>query len=203
MRDELLRIYEIIKLAEKLKLEMRHSWLSNGRQESVADHSWRVALMAVLVAPYLKKDLDLEKLLKMTITHDLVEAKAGDVPAFEAMGDAEIKKLKHEKEAQAIEDIRSTLGGDIGDELFSLWDEMESRSSYEAKVANALDKLEVQVQHNEAPIDTWLDIEKKMIYMMDKHVEFDNTMAALKDIILEEAEEKLLKNGIDLDTLKA
>ncbi len=202
MKQDLLNIYKIIRLAENLKIEMRHSWLSNGRQESVADHSWRVALMAVLVSPYLKKELNVEKLLKMTIIHDLVEAKSGDIPAFDTMRDTDIKKLKQDREKAAIEYIRTILGGELGDELFSLWHELEEKESYEAKVANALDKLEVQIQHNEAPIDTWLDIEKKMIYMMDKHVEFDLVLQELKEIILDEAEEKLLDYGVNLDTLK-
>jgi putative hydrolases of HD superfamily len=64
---------------------MRNSWLSNGRQESVAEHTWRVTLMAILIEFYLKQKVDTSKLLKMITIHELVEAEAGDIPAFNTM----------------------------------------------------------------------------------------------------------------------
>jgi putative hydrolase of HD superfamily len=85
MKQNLLNILEIVKLGEKLKCELRHSWLSDGRQESVAEHTWRVSLMAMLLEPYLDNKLDIVKLLKMIIIHDLVEAEAKDIPAFETL----------------------------------------------------------------------------------------------------------------------
>ena len=69
-------ILQVIALAEKLKYEMRHSWLSNGRQESVAEHTWRMSLMAILVEPYLDQKVNIEKLLKMVIIHDLVRSRS-------------------------------------------------------------------------------------------------------------------------------
>lgn len=92
MKTNLQNILKIIKLAEKLKSELRHSWLSDGRQESVAEHTWRVSLMAVLVEPYLTDRVDITKLLKMIIIHDLVEAEARDIPAFYTMDNEERKK---------------------------------------------------------------------------------------------------------------
>lgn len=65
MQEQIERIYQLIKLSEKLKMELRHSWLSNGRQESVAEHTWRLSLMAIALQPYLEKDIHMEKLLKM------------------------------------------------------------------------------------------------------------------------------------------
>lgn len=87
-------ILQVIALAEKLKYEMRHSWLSNGRQESVAEHTWRMSLMAILVEPYLDQKVNIEKLLKMVIIHDLVEAEAGDIPAFDTMNSHELQLQK-------------------------------------------------------------------------------------------------------------
>ena len=83
MQNKTLSILNILKLAEKLKFELRHSWLSNGRQESVAEHTWQMSLMAVLVYRHLEKPVNLEHTLKMIIVHDLVEAEAGDIPFFE------------------------------------------------------------------------------------------------------------------------
>lgn len=202
MRDELLRILEVIKLGEKLKSEMRHSWLSNGRRESVAEHTWRVSLMAMLIEPYLNQAVDSARLLKMIIVHDLVEAEATDIPAFDTMNNAELKKQKQLNEIKAIERIRDTLQGSLGEDVYNLWMEFEHKETFEAKVANALDKLEAQIQHNEADISTWLDVEHKMSFMMDKHTDFHPALTLFKDLIEEDAEVKLRDAGIDVERLK-
>ena len=202
MKEHLISVLEVIKLGEKLKYELRHSWLSNGRQESVAEHTWRVSLMAVLIEPYLEQKVDMAKLLKMIIIHDLVEAEATDVPAFDTMNNAKIKKQKELNELKAIENIKNTLQGVLGLEVYNLWIEFENKQTFEAKVANALDKLEAQIQHNEADIDTWLDIEYKMSFLLDKHTNFNQTLNLLKDIIEEEAESKLVAAGVEIEKLK-
>ncbi|MEK7021483.1 HD domain-containing protein [Bacillus sp. FSL K6-6038] len=195
-------ILKVIALAEKLKYEMRHSWLSNGRQESVAEHTWRMSLMAVLVQPYLDKEVNMEKLLKMVIIHDLVEAEAGDIPAFDTMNSEQLQLQKQENEQKAILNIKHTLEGPLGDELYNLWIEFEAKETYEAKVANALDKLEVKIQHNEADIDTWIPIEHKMTFQVAKHTDFDSFLSKLQKIIEQEGEKKLIAAGIDVETCK-
>jgi putative hydrolases of HD superfamily len=202
MKNNLLNILELIKLGEKIKSEMRHSWLSNGRQESVAEHTWRVSLMEMLIEPYLTQKVNSAKLLKMIIIHDLVEAEAGDIPAFDTMNDRIAKEQKAINERKSIERIRDMLGNALGNELYTLWYEFEEKATYEAKVANALDKLEAQIQHNEADLSTWLDIEHKMSFMMDKHIGFDQTLQLFKDIIEDEAEVKLKEAGIDTEKMK-
>ncbi|MGF9966602.1 HD domain-containing protein [Bacillus rhizoplanae] len=195
-------ILKVIALAEKLKYEMRHSWLSNGRQESVAEHTWRMSLMAILVQPYLDKKVDMEKLLKMVIIHDLVEAEAGDIPAFDTMNSEELKRKKQKNEQQAILNIKHTLSGPLGEELYDLWMEFEEKETYEAKVANALDKLEVKIQHNEADIDTWLPIEHKMTFQVAQHTDFDSFLSKLQKIIEQEGEKKLIAAGINVEACK-
>jgi putative hydrolases of HD superfamily len=195
MRDSLEKVMEIIHLSEKLKFELRHSWLSNGRQESVAEHTYRMSLMAILLEPYFSQPVNMEKLLKMIIVHDLVEAEAGDIPAFHSNNNTEIKKLKMQREQQAIQRIKDILGTPTGDDIFELWHEFENKETYEAKIANALDKLEVQIQHNEANLDTWLDVEYYMAFQMGKHVEFDKNLEAFKNLIEEEASNKIKEYG--------
>jgi len=126
-------VLQLIKLGEKLKMEMRHSWLSNGRNESVAEHTWRVALMAMAMEPYLTNNVNCEKLLKMIIIHDLVEAYATDIPAFDTMNNLEARQLKRNNEIQAIEKIRDLLGGEPGQVFYDLWWEFEEKDTYEAK----------------------------------------------------------------------
>ncbi|WP_369819888.1 HD family hydrolase [Terribacillus sp. 7520-G] len=189
--EQIKGIMQVLKLAEKLKFEMRHSWLSNGRQESVAEHTWRVGLMAVLLEPYIEEKLDMAKLLKMIMIHDLVEAEAKDIPAFDTLYDAKRKEQKRLAEEKAMDDIRAMLAEEPGKELQLLWQEFEAKGTFEAKVANALDKLEAQLQHNEASLDTWLDIEKEMIYLLKSHTDFHPVLEELRQVIVAEAEDKL------------
>ncbi len=190
-KKRLITLYEFIKSAENLKREVRHSWLSNGRQESVAEHSWRMSLMALLLEKELVSRVDLVKVLKMIVIHDIAEMEAGDIPAMRTLKDPKIKELKNKNELIAIENIKKILGNSVGDEIYDLWQEFELKKTTEAKFVNALDKLEVQIQHNQASLDTWEDFEFDMIHMMDKHVQFDAILIQLKDLVVKEAEEKI------------
>ncbi|WP_268625373.1 HD domain-containing protein [Paenibacillus alvei] len=194
-----MNILNVVNLGEKLKSELRHSWLSNGRQESVAEHTWRVSLMAMLIEPYLDQEIDTAKMLKMIIIHDLVEAEAKDIPAFDTMNNEQLREQKAQNEMKAIQRIRETLKGDLGRDVYDLWIEFEHKQTYEAKVANALDKLEAQIQHNEADISTWIEIEYEMSFMMGKHTDFSAVLSQLKELIEEEAEDKLRRAGIDVN----
>ena len=199
---ELPLMIDFLHYAEKLKYELRHSYTSSGRQESVAEHTWRMALMAILVEPHLDKKIDIAKTLKMILIHDLVEVEAGDTPLSKMVRNPELRKEKEEKEKKAIENIRLMLHNDVGNEISSLWYEFEQRETYEAQVAYALDKLEVQLQHNEADIKTWEPIEYGFIYSRRPYVQFDSCLKALCELIEKQAEEKLISAGIDLEPIK-
>lgn len=130
---------------EKPKLIFRSARLSTGRKESVADHSWRLALMIFVVAPKLKKKINLEKALKIALIHDLGEMKAGDVPSHVHFFDKNIAKLKQKDELAAIMKLKKAYP-DFGDEIYSLWYEYEKQETLESKIVKALDKLDVRVQ---------------------------------------------------------
>ena len=202
MDEQITSILRVLTLAERLKFELRHSYTSNGRQESVAEHCWRMSLMGVLIEPLLKQKVDTARLLKMIILHDLVEAEARDISALDVLRNPEIRIQKAKKEKQAIENLRSMLKETNGQEIYDLFYEFENKETYEAKVANALDKLEVQLQHNHADFSTWEEIEYDMCYMMDKHVLFDETLFELKRQIEDEAEHKMKLGGIDTDLVR-
>ena len=175
--SEIGTILDFLALAERLKCELRHSWLSNGRQESVAEHSWQMALMAMLMHRRLEVSVDLGKTLRMILTHDLVEAEIGDVPFFDR---SERRAMKATRERAAIELIRTRLGGAVGQEIYDLWHEYEAKQTAEAKFAGALDHLEVQAQHNLADIRTWTPIEYDLVYTkMDRACAHDPFLAAL------------------------
>lgn len=203
METQIASILTVLTIAERLKFELRHSYTSSGRQESVAEHSWRMSLMAVLIEPLLKQKVDTARLLKMVIIHDLVEAEAKDISALDVLRNPEIKIQKAENEKKAIEHLRSILYETNGQEIYDLFYEFENKETYESKVANALDKLEVQLQHNHADFSTWETIEYDMCYMMDKHVVFDETLFELKRQIEADAENKMRLGGVDTDLVRA
>jgi putative hydrolase of HD superfamily len=203
MKYQITSILKVLALAERLKFELRHSYTSSGRQESVAEHTWRMSLMAVLIEPLLKQKIDTARLLKMIIIHDLVEAEAKDVSALDVLRNPEIKAGKLAREKQAIENLRSALQETNGQEIYDLFYEFEDKITYEAKVANALDKLEVQLQHNHADFSTWEEIEYDMVYMMNQHVSFDPTLFELKNQIEHEAETKMQASGIDIQRVRS
>lgn len=200
MQETILSVLNALRLSERLKFELRHSWLSNGRRESVAEHCWQMAFMAMLVYPYLENKPNLERALKMIVVHDLVEALVGDVPFFE---EGPRKEMKVKRELEAVEELRTTLPPPVGEEVAILFHEFEERKSAEALLVKALDTLEVQVQHNLADISTWLEVEHELVYTkMDRHCRYDPFLQQLCEAIKGEAEEKLIAAGIDVVGLK-
>lgn len=193
-------ILEFLAFSERLKRELRHCWLSSGRQESVAEHSWQMALMAILVHRELQAPVDIDKTLKMVLTHDLVEAETGDVPFFEQ---SERRRQKAVLEGAAIEKIRDWLGEPVGRELFELWREYEAKETAEARFASALNHLEVQIQHNLADLETWSPIEYDLVYTkMDRACAYDPALRALCEAVKNDAEAKMRAGGIDVDRIK-
>jgi len=138
-----------LKVIEKLKCNTRHSWTSNGRQESVAEHSWRLAVMAMLCADEYPT-MDIGKVIKMCLVHDFGEAITGDVPAF-LKTDAD-----EENEEKAINYLVSRLPNGMRDELADLFEEMKRLETDEARLYKSLDNLEAVISHNEADISTWI-----------------------------------------------
>ena len=157
------RIYiDFLNTIEKLKCNTRHSWTSSGRQESVAEHSWRLAVMAMLCKDEYP-NLDINKVVKMCLIHDIGEAVTGDVPAF-------LKTYENEQdEEKAIEKLIIPLPEDSRKELFDLFEEMKNMDTEEARLYKALDNIEALISHNEADISTWLprEYEENLTYGLE------------------------------------
>ncbi|PZU68648.1 HD domain-containing protein [Sphingobium sp.] len=200
MPDTIPAIISFYAVAERLKIEMRHSWLSNGRQESVAEHSWMMALLCILLHDKLDRPVDSFKVLKMTIVHDLVEAIAGDIPYFE---ESDRKRNKAAAETAAMSQIRSMLPAEVGAHIEALWLEFEERGTDEAKFAAALDNLDVQMQHNLASLSTWLPREHDLVY--EKVVQpcaYDTYLKSFAEGVVVAAEGKMAEGGIDVAALR-
>lgn len=184
-------IISFMGLMERLKNELRHSWTSSNRQESVAEHSWRLSLLILTIHSNLEHPVNLLHTLKMAIIHDCVEALSGDIPVFDLIT-KEDHDNKHAKEEAAIHEIATLLGPPVGNEIHRLWLEFEERKTPEAKLIYALDKLECKIQHNEADISTWNELEKALsIDWEDDLYNFDKTILALRDRIYETSQTKV------------
>lgn len=180
------QILKFLHQSEKLKTLLRHSWLSSGRQESVAEHSWRTALMAIVLSDYLKVKVNLGKVLAMTIIHDLCEIYAGDHYAWK---DKLADKAKIEEKAliKLLKNLPQTQRSTI----FKLWEDYEQKKTPEAKFAKALDKLETIDQHNLADIKTWVKEEYSYNLVHGKEeVQFDKVLQELKALIDRQTLEK-------------
>lgn len=133
-----------LKAAEALKDTLRSGHTSGGRPESTAEHSWRLCLLALAFEDGLP-GVDMLKLLKLCIVHDLGEAIHGDVPAVAQVD----KQAKQVQERQDMLQLTAPLDAALRAQLMSLWEEYEEGLSPEAQLAKALDKLETVLQHNQ------------------------------------------------------
>lgn len=172
---------------EGLKRLLRHSWLSNGRQESVAEHTWRMTLMAIVLSPYLEHPVNLGHALEMIIAHDLAEIYAGDHHAFEKP-----LKDKHVREKNGLEKLLRSVDGTTRTKITKLWNEYEQRNTSEAQFAKALDKLEVLIQHNEANLSTWDPREWEFnLVCADEYVAFSETLKEFRELLRDETKKKI------------
>lgn len=130
--------------AERLKQTWRSGRTSDGHPESTAAHSWRLCLMALVLARELP-GLDGHRLLRLCVVHDLGEALHGDIPAPRQVGGA----AKNRQERADLAELASPLPAAVRAELLALWDEYDAGQTPEAKAAKALDKLETILQHNQ------------------------------------------------------
>jgi putative hydrolase of HD superfamily len=147
---ELSGVLAFLRAAERLKSTTRTGYTSTGQQESVAEHTWRLCLMA-LVLRQAFPEIDFAKLVKICIIHDLGEAVHGDVSAPEQARRAAAGATtgKAEQERRDLLELLTPLPAVVRDEITALWDEYEAAQSLEAKLAKGLDKLETIMQHNQ------------------------------------------------------
>ena len=178
---------EILHVAEKLKDTPRHCTTSRRRTESVAEHSWRVSLMAFLLKEEFP-DVDINKVVDMCLIHDLGECFTGDIPTF-IKTDAD-----RNTEDSLLDAWVKSLPDSVSKRLDSLYKEMEAQATPEARLYKALDKLEALIQHNESPLDTWSENEYELnkTYAFDAVV-YSEWLTDLRNEILKDTLEKIDK----------
>lgn len=176
---------DILHIAERLKDTPRHCMTSKGRTESVAEHSWRVSLMAMLLAEEFP-DADISKVVQMCLIHDLGECFIGDIPTFQKTA------ADRETEDRLLREWVQTLPPALSQMLSALYDEMDAQETQEARIFKALDKLEALIQHNESPLSTWSENEYALnqTYAFDA-VAFSAWLTALRRAVLADTEEKI------------
>lgn len=197
------QIVDFLAFSERLKKEMRHSYCSNRRQESVAEHTWQMALMAIMVAPHLSISIDILRVLKMIVVHDLAEAEVGDVSWLDQMANPQLKEKKILEEKAAIKKIKKQLPSPVNEEIYGLWYEYEDRQTNEAKFVKVLDDLEAQIQHNFAPMDTWDEREQDLTFTKtERHCHLDPLLVEVGKIITQYAANKMSDAGLDINAIR-
>lgn len=176
---------QIVHFAEKLKDTTRHCTTSKGRAESVAEHSWRISLMALFLRSEFP-ELDIDKVIAMCLIHDLGESFTGDIPSFNKTSSDE--KIEDSLFRKWIE----SLPQELSSVMMKLYDEMMALESKEAKLYKALDKIEAVIQHNESPIESWSENEYQLnkTYGMNE-VKFSEWMLKLREEVLNETLRKI------------
>lgn len=187
-RERLEKQLRFIVEIDKVKNIFRQTYLADGkRKENDAEHSWHLALSAVLLKEHMKEETDLTKVMIMVLIHDLVEIDAGDTYAYDTEGAA----TKREREVRAAERIFALLPEDQGSYFRALWDEFEEYETADAKFAHLLDNFQPLLLNDASGGKSWSEhgvcksqvcrrnaripetselVWEKMIEIMDKHI---------------------------------
>ena len=182
--EEMEGVLDFLRAAEQLKSTTRSSWTSAGDRESVAEHTWRLCLMAVVLADAFP-GVDFARLVKICIIHDLGEAIGGDIPATR-QGEAGSKAAK---EREDLVQLLAPLPERTRAEITALWDEYEAAASPEARVAKALDKLETIMQHNQGRNPADFDYRFNLEYGK-RYTSGDPVIEAIREVLDRETESR-------------
>lgn len=159
---------EFIVEVDKVKKIIRQTYLADAsRKEDDAEHSWHLALMAVLLKEYSNEEADLAKVIPMVLIHDLVEIDAGDTYAYDEAGAA----TKKERETKAADRIFGLLPEDQGAWFRALWEEFEAYETPEAKFAHVLDNCQPLLLNDASDGKSWAEhkVKKSQIYKRNEH----------------------------------
>ena len=177
-------ILAFLRAAEALKHTTRVAWTSTGQQESVAEHTWRLCLMALVLAPRFP-EIDVGKLLRICIVHDLGEAIGGDISAALQVHLPD----KAAQERRDLLELTEPLPSHTRAEIVALWDEYEQAATPEARLAKGLDKLETILQHNQGVMPDDFDFRFNLHYGA-KYTTDDPILRTIRAVLDEETERR-------------
>lgn len=172
--------------AEQLKTVLRSGFTSSGRGESTAEHSWRLCLMAMIFADEFA-DMDMLKIIKMCIIHDLGEAIHGDVPAIVKHHHPD----KSEQERNDLHALTQVLDEATRADILDLWQEYEDAATPEAKTVKALDKLETILQHTQGQNPPDFDYAFNLTYGKS-HTDATALLALMRQILDEKTRQRMM-----------
>ena len=180
---------------DKVKNIFRQTYLADGkRKENDAEHSWHIALMALLLKEYAEEEVDVLKVMTMVLIHDLVEIDAGDTYAYDLEG----AKTKKEREEKAADRIFGILPEDQGAYFRKLWDEFEEYKTADAKYAHLLDNFQPILLNDAANGIAWEEhgVRKAQIYKRNEKIEETSVpiWEKMKEIIAKNISEGHVKN---------
>ncbi|MDD5031815.1 MAG: HD domain-containing protein [Patescibacteria group bacterium] len=180
----------------KLKETYRFGESKTLKGDSSADHSWRLALMAAVVADELKLNLRLEKALKIALIHDLPEAITGDIDARLIASGKITKEYKHKKEKEAMEKIKKFLPTKTGKEIYNLWQDYEKGGTSEAKFIKALDKIETLTHFTKIEAPGKIDMPELLVIYGNKEVKNFPELESLFKLVKKEIKKDFKKNNV-------
>lgn len=186
----LLQQIDFIKEIDKIKYIQRKTRLINSdRPENDAEHSWHLAVMALVLAEHSKVPVEVLKVVKMVLIHDIVEIDAGDTFIY----DTTKNHVNTADERQAAQRIFGMLPREQADEFIALWEEFEAGETPEAKFAKAMDRLEPLLQNTSNQGGTWreFDVDYETVYAKKKVIaEGSDSLWEFAEKMLEESVEK-------------
>lgn len=154
---------------DKVKNVFRQTYLGDGnRKENDAEHSWHIAIMAILLQEYAEEPVDVLRVISMVLIHDLVEIDAGDTYAYDEAGAV----TKGERERRAAERIFGMLPEDQGSYFRRLWNEFEEYETADAKYAHLLDNFQPLLLNDVSGGVSWVehDVKKSQIYKRNEKI---------------------------------
>ncbi len=180
--------------ADKLKFITRQTYLSDGkRKENDGEHSWHLALMAVLLSEYSNEKVDLVKVITMVLIHDIVEIDAGDTYAYDAVGN----QSKREREVKAADRIFNILPEDQAKKFRQLWEEFEAYETPEAKFAHVCDNVQPLMLNDATDGLAWREHDVKKSQVLQR-----NSRTGEGSQVMMEYINKILDKNVESGNLK-
>lgn len=164
IKDEKLKNQiKFVMVIDEMKNIFRRNLIIDGtRRENDAEHSWHLAMLAMILEEYSAEKINIERVLKIALVHDLIEVYAGDTFAYDAKGNED----KHEREVQAADKLFGMLDTVQEAEIRALWDEFEAMETAESRYANAIDRIQPLILNYMTNGHTWKegDVHSTQIY---------------------------------------